>query len=360
MKKLHFTPGPSQLYFTVEEHLKAALKENIPSISHRGKTFQSIFAECTENLRILLDIPEGYHVLFTSSATEVWERIAQNLIGKESFHFVNGAFSGKFQKIVSNYKKNALIKDAEPGEVVDIEKVLIPETSELISVTYNETSTGASHTEGDLAALRMGFPNQLISLDVVSIAPSVAIDFSQVDTFYLSVQKCFGLPAGLGVWVINDRCIDKAEQLLGDGESIGSYHCIPELVAKAKINQTPATPNVLDMYLLGKVAHDMVVKGTKQIRQETNYKAAVLNHMVEQSPYLSHFVKNEQNRSKTTLVADCSVSSSKILTALNAKGLVVGAGYGERKEQQIRIANFPTHSKEQIEMLSDQILSLNI
>ena len=27
-------------------------------------------------------------------------------------------------------------------------------------------------------------------------------DLSQIDTAYFSVQKCFGLPAGMGIWIV--------------------------------------------------------------------------------------------------------------------------------------------------------------
>lgn len=360
MKNFYFTPGPSQLYFTVEEHLKTALKANIPSISHRSKAFEAVFKQCVDNLKELLAIPSDYHVVFTSSATEIWERIGQNLVERESFHFVNGAFSKKFEQIIQNIGKNTLHAEVEWGKVVDVESILIPETTELISMTFNETSTGAAHVMEDVVKMRAAFPNQLLSLDVVSATPGVDIDYSKVDTAYFSVQKCFGLPAGLGVWIFNEKCVSKAESLLNMGGSIGSYHTIPELVGKAASNQTPATPNVLGIYLLAKVTEDMLLKGIGQIRQETNYKNALLQHTVDNSPYLDHFVQSAKNRSKTTLVANTGVDSANIINELSKSGLILGTGYGKMKNSQIRIANFPTHSKEQIELLSDQILKLKI
>ena len=51
--KIFFTPGPSQLYFTVEEHIKNALKKDILSISHRSKAFKILYQECVENIKIL-------------------------------------------------------------------------------------------------------------------------------------------------------------------------------------------------------------------------------------------------------------------------------------------------------------------
>ena len=51
MKKIFFTPGPSELFFTVEDHLKKGIKEDIFSISHRGNDFKKIYKNCVENLK---------------------------------------------------------------------------------------------------------------------------------------------------------------------------------------------------------------------------------------------------------------------------------------------------------------------
>ncbi|MEM7107598.1 MAG: aminotransferase class V-fold PLP-dependent enzyme [Bacteroidota bacterium] len=355
MNKFYFTPGPSQLYFTIEEHLRSALKENVPCISHRSQAFQDIFKTTTLNLRRLLDLPDGYHIFFTSSATEIWERCIQNLVQFESCHFVNGAFSNRFASISTHLgRKSTAIRVAE-GEVVNVESVLIPESCEIIAMTQNETSTGAAHPLEDVVKIRQGFYDQLLALDVVSSVPYAHIDYSNVDTAYFSVQKCFGLPAGLGVWIVNDRCINKSEELLNAGLSVGSYHSLPELLLKAEKHQTPETPNVLSIYLLGKVIEDMLTKGLDMIRRETDYKAAVLYHVIEQSNVLKPFVEKPLHRSKTTVVAETSVDSRKIIDLLSKKGMIIGSGYGAYKNKHIRIANFPTHSKEQVEYLADEL-----
>ena len=55
----------------------------------------------SKNLRKLMDIPEDYHVLITSSANEAWERIIENCVEKESYHVSMGAFSQRFPKIAT-------------------------------------------------------------------------------------------------------------------------------------------------------------------------------------------------------------------------------------------------------------------
>ena len=197
-------------------------------------------------------------------------------------------------------------------------------------------------------------PKTFIILDVVSATPAVAIDFGLVDTAYFSVQKCFGLPAGLGVWLVNARAIEKAKKLKHP-----SYHSLPSLVKMGALHQTPETPNVLGIYLLGKVAEDMNRRGIQAIRNEINYKAALLYQTIDSHPKLKISIEDKTHRSKTTIVASCDEPNDRLLTFLEAKGYVVGSGYGQRKLDQIRIANFPTHSKEQVEMLCDTLAKFN-
>ena len=107
MKDMFFTPGPSELFFTVEDHIKNGFKKNIYSISHRSTEFKKIYEECTSNLKSFLDLPDDYHIAFLSSANEIWERIIQNLIEEESGHCINGAFSKKFYDFALLNKINA-------------------------------------------------------------------------------------------------------------------------------------------------------------------------------------------------------------------------------------------------------------
>lgn len=358
MKNIFFTPGPAELYFTVPEHIRQALQQQIPSISHRSKTFEGIFEEAVTHLKALLNIPDEYHIFFTGSATEIWERIIENCVEKKSFHAVNGAFSERFYQTALELGKTATAATAPEGSCLAVEDMHIPDDTELIALTHNETSTGASQPLEDIYNIRKAHPGKLIAVDAVSSLPYPDFDYTQIDTAFFSVQKGFGLPAGLGVWIVSDRCVEKAVRLQAQGLSIGAYHSLPALLEKARKNQTPETPNVLNIYLLAKVCGDMLQKGMDQIRRETDYKAALLYHTLENHPVLAPFVKEQRYRSKTVIVAETRTDSSKVVSLLKELGLVVGSGYGSYKAKHVRIANFPTHSKEQIEMLADRINTL--
>jgi len=344
MKKVFFTPGPTELFFTYADHFRRAMKDQVGSISHRSVEFENIFQHTTAQIGQLLNLPSSYRVIFASSATEIWERSAQNLITETSHHFVHGSFGKKFHQVAKNWEKET--------QLTEIENEFEPTKSkaDFIALTMNETSTGFQHHADDLAAMRKLNPDAIISLDIVSSVPGLSVDFGQIDSAFLSVQKCFGMPAGLGVWMVNDRAIDVA-----NGIDHESYHSLPSLIRNANKNQTPSTPNVLNIYLLGKIAEDMNRRGMKAIQVETNYKAALLYQTLASHPSFELAISNKRHRSKTTIVANCRNGNEKILHYLGAKGMIIGEGYADQKGSQIRIANFPAHSKEQVELLCDTL-----
>ncbi len=130
-----------------------------------------------------------------------------------------------------------------PGNSFD--PVSIPTGTEVVALTHNETSSGVWLQVPFINSFKESNPDSLIVVDAVSSLPYPDFDYSKVDSVFFSVQKGFGLPAGLGVWMMNKRCLAKAEQLLSNGISIGSYHSLPLLYNNALKRQTPETPNVV-------------------------------------------------------------------------------------------------------------------
>lgn len=348
---VNFTPGPSQLYFTVEDHVRKAFREGVPSLSHRSNAFEKINQQAVEGLRQLLEIPSGFHVVFAASATEIWERSIQNLVAESSLHFVNGSFSKRYHEIAGQLGKQAYKIETVTGE--GFKSSSSDNNPELIALTHNETSTGVSLPLDFIHAFRDNHPQALIIVDAVSSLPYPKFDYTKIDSVFFSVQKSFGLPAGLGVWIVNERCIAKAEILQQRGINIGTYHNLPTLIANAKKNQTPETPNVLGIYLLGQVISDFNKKGIHAIRKETEYKSAILYQALQNHSLAKPFVADPKFRSQTVIVAQTGDATANITQYLAQQGMHAGDGYGEKKKSQLRFANFPTHSKETYELLVD-------
>lgn len=348
MKQIFFTPGPSQMYPTLFGHIQTALEEYIPSISHRSEKFQTIFQETTDGLRNLLHLPKEYVIVFVASGTEAMERIVENTVEKKSFHFINGSFGKRWFETAVALKKEAKAYEVPFGEGF-AESPHIEKDTELICFTHNETSSGVSIDPEFIYKVGRENPHALIAVDTVSSAPYVDLDYQKLDCVFFSVQKLFGLPAGLGVMILGPRAIQKADFLHKKGINIGSYHSFPHLVAWASKNQTLETPSVFHLYLLGKVVADMKRRGIQTIREEEEKKAQLVYDFFDKHPLYKPFVVKKEDRSITVIVVTLGEKTEAIKKKLKEQGLVVGGGYGPHKKTQIRIANFPAITKKDIQ-----------
>ena len=354
MQQLFFTPGPTQLLPCVITEIETAIRDNILSISHRSKQFEQIFADTVSALRQLLEIPESHSVFFLSSATEAMERIVENCSAQSTYHFVNGAFSQRFFSIASALGRKALKRETPWGHGFDLPAESIPSQAELVCVTQNETSTGAQLNTFEVELIKARAPQAIVAVDVVSSSPYAAIDLTKIDCLFFSVQKLYGMPAGLGVLVVSPAAMARAQELRAAGRSVGSYHSFEELFQFAARNQTPETPNVLGVYLLGKVARHFLSLGTATLRAETEAKAKLLYEFIEHNAAFRPFVA-QPFRSKTVICAGYTGSVTALRASLREKGIHVGSGYGTFKDSHIRIANFPMHSQADIARLVEAL-----
>jgi phosphoserine aminotransferase len=350
VKKTYFAVGPSQLYPTTNKHLRSAITHEVPSVNHRSDEFTDIYTHTHKMLRKLLSIPDSHHILFLSSAHESMERILRSTVKKHSFHFVTGAFSKIFYNYARDYGKLPEEVEDLKGKGFAMKTVEIPKDTELICVTQNETSTGISIPMEEIYELKKRYPSMLIAMDIVSSAPYVSVDFSKIDMTFFSVQKGFGLPAGLAVLIINDAALKKAELVGKEKASKGGHHGILTLHSDSLRKQTTETPNVLNIYLLGKVAEDMIAYGLAKIRSETEKKADMIYKFIDKHPvYEAKILK--PYRSKTTIVIDVKGKTKQIMDKLEKNGVIVGKGYGDKKDEEIRVANFPAHKIAQVKKL---------
>ncbi|GAB3562134.1 phosphoserine transaminase [Spirosoma luteolum] len=356
MTNTYFTPGPAELYPTFARHLQTAMDRQLGSISHRSQAFRDIYQATDEQLRTLLNIPKTHGIFFTGSASEVWERLLFNCVEHESFHLVNGSFSQKFYDYAGSLKKFAHKQEKPFGEGFDAAEIEVPPYAELVCMTHNETSSGVQMRVADMHKLKKKHPKKLFCVDMVSSAPYPDLDYSLIDSAFFSVQKAFGMPAGLGVWIANEACLAKAETLLQhDNLTVGAHHTLPTLWKHYKTFETPATPNVLFIYLLGKIAEDLNRIGIDVIRKQTEEKARLLYKFIGDSPYFEPFVEQERHRSQTVVVANTKAPSAEVIANAKVAGMVVGSGYGSLKSSQIRIANFPATTADQLNDLIRQL-----
>ncbi len=343
--KKYFTCGPTELYPDIGRWLQEAIDQKLFSITHRGKEYENIFSGCVTELKALMNIPETHSIFFMSGATECMERIIENLVEEKSAHFVNGAFAERFYTTAKELKKEPYLLSADWGKGNDL-SVDISKDTELICITQNETSTGALSPMEEIYALKDRYPDKMMAIDIVTSSPYVKIDFKKIDIAFFSVQKGFGMPAGLGVLIINNKCFEKTLEMKEMNFNIGTYNNFLNAYKYYTLNQNTITPNVPGIYLLWKVCEHLNGIGIEKIRKETEEKASLYYSELKNVNGIEFFVQEEKYRSKTIIVLNVGEKQKAIKEKLISEGYIVSSGYGKFKDTQIRIANFPMHGVE--------------
>ena len=154
---------------------------------------------------------------------------------------------------------------------------------------------------------------------------------------------------------MNSKCLEKTRYLVKKKVSIGSYHNFISLYENAVKYQTTETPNVLCIFLLGKVCEYLNGYGIKNIRKETEDKSNLLYGFFDNHNLFKPFVQNPADRSKTIIEIEVGEKQNMIKKALADEGIIIGSGYGKLKENHIRIANFPMHRIEDVKRLIDVV-----
>ena len=336
---ISFYPGPSKVYESIPQYVREAYDEGILSINHRSPEFIEISKKTINLLKQKLSIPEDYSVFYTSSATECWEIISESLIANQSTHFFNGAFGKKWceytQKLTNSVK-------AVP---FNIEEHLEPQVdnSDVICITHNETSNGTAVNQNIIAQIKTVNPNSVVAIDATSSLAGIQLDFKNADIWFVSVQKCLGLPAGLALMICSPKAIAKASEL----NRRKHYNSLSFMIDKMKDYQTTYTPNVLGIYLLMRTLEDR--KNIEQIDQEINNRFEQWMTIINEIEGLKHLVSNPEVHSKTVIPLSSSQEQIELIKSkAKQSGFLLGNGYGEWSSNTFRIANFPAITNQDI------------
>lgn len=339
-----FNVGPSELMPEVDEYMAEGVE--LSRLGHRSPEFAEIFANTDSKLRELLDIPKDYMLGFVSSASHAMNLTVHNTVEHRSAHIVNGAFSQRWQRYSEMAGKTTVTVEVGWGEGLDLQTITLGEifNTGVIAVTATETSTGVTHLTDKLADI--GRDGQLKQVDLTSFVPG-KIDFETLDTAFFSVYKAFGMPPGLGVIIASPRAVKRSAELAADGFDVGGYQSFTELWNLGLNYQTPEGPNIPAIYALGKVAEDMLQN--PNLQEEIEGRARKLYDFFDARPGLQPFVRENRLRSSMIIVVDVQGGSAELVSKLRALyNIEVGRGYGDKKNKQIRIANFPAHTDEEI------------
>ena len=212
MKKHNFYAGPSILpAFTIENTAKA-VKEfdgtglSLMEVSHRSKEFVAVMDEAVALFKELLNIPEGYSVIFLGGgASTQFAMIPFNLMKKKAAYLNTGAWSKKAIKEAKLFGEVDVVATSEDTTFNYIPKdYTIPEDADYFHITTNNTIYG-TEIRNDIDC-----PVPLVA-DMSSDIFSRPIDISKYVLIYGGAQKNLA-PAGVTFVIIKDDILGKVDR----------------------------------------------------------------------------------------------------------------------------------------------------
>ena len=286
----NFSAGPAAL---PESVLRQAADEmldwhgsgmSVMEMSHRGKEFIAIHAECEALLRELLAVPANYKVLFMQGGA-IGENaiVPMNMLrGRTSADYVNtGEWSKKSMKEASKY---ATINVVASSEDTKFDRVPKRETWRLdpnaayVHICANETIGGVEyHFVPDVGEV------PLIA-DVSSNIMSRPLDVSKFGLIYGGAQKNIG-PAGLTIVVVRD-------DLLGGALPItpSAFNYAEQAASDSMLN----TPPTYAIYIAGLVFNWIKARGGLVAMEAHNRrKAALLYDFLDATSFYSSPIQRE-------------------------------------------------------------------
>ncbi len=212
MKKYNFNPGPSTLpEITIEETAKA-VKDiygtglSILEISHRSKEFESILAESIALFKELLNIPEGYSILFLGGGASLqFCMVPYNLLNKKAAYINTGTWASKALKEAKAFGEVVEVASSKDANYNFIPKnYTVPDDADYFHITTNNTIFGTQwHSDPDMKV-------PLIA-DASSDILSRKMDVSKYAMIYGGAQKNLG-PAGVTFVIIKDSILGKVSR----------------------------------------------------------------------------------------------------------------------------------------------------
>lgn len=212
MKKYNFNAGPSILPREVIEATASACLEfegsglSLMEISHRAKNFQPVVDEAVALFKELLQIPEGYSVLFLGGGASLeFCMVPYNLLEKKAAYLNTGAWASKAEKEARLFGEVVEVASSKDRNFTYIPKgFTIPTDADYLHITSNNTIYGTEMRE-DLDS-----PIPVVA-DMSSDIFSRPVDVSKYGLIYGGAQKNLSM-AGVTFVIVKEDLLGKVSR----------------------------------------------------------------------------------------------------------------------------------------------------
>lgn len=290
MKKHNFYAGPSILpEFTKKQTAEAVLNFagtglSVMEVSHRSKEFIAVIEEARTLVKELLQVPEGYSVLFLQGGASLqFLMVPYNLMGKKAAYLNTGAWASKAMKeakFFGEVVEAASSKDANFNYIPrDYE---VPADADYLHITSNNTIFGTE---------LLADPDVAVPLvaDMSSDIFSRPVDVAKYNLIYAGAQKNLG-PSGATLVIVKDEALGKVDRLIPTMLSYKTH------IDAGSMFNTPATlPVYASLQTLKWLKENGGVEAIEKVNAE---KANLLYSELERNKLFVPTVPNPEDRSR--------------------------------------------------------------
>ncbi|MFO7978348.1 MAG: 3-phosphoserine/phosphohydroxythreonine transaminase [Bacteroidales bacterium] len=276
MKKHNFSAGPSVLAREVIENTANAVLDlngiglSVMEISHRSKDFQAVMDEAVALFKEILNIPEGYQVLFLGGGASLqFCMIPFNLLNKKAAYLETGVWAKKAIKEAKFFGEVEVVGSSADKNFSYIPKGFkIPADADYFHITTNNTIYGTEILED------YDSPVPLVA-DMSSDIFSRPIDVSKYAMIYGGAQKNLG-PAGVTFVIVREDILGKVDRPI---PTMLNYQT--HIDNGSMFNTPPALPIYTCMETLRWLKK---MGGMKEMQKKNEEKASVLYNEIDRNP----------------------------------------------------------------------------
>ena len=212
MKKYNFGAGPCILPREVIEKTASAILDfngiglSIAEISHRSKDFQPVMDEAMALVKEVLNVPEGYSVLFLGGGASLeFCMIPFNFLVKKAGYLNTGVWAKKAMKEAKLFGDVVEVASSADENYTYLPKNFdVPTDLDYLHVTTNNTIYGTEYHKD------LDVPVRLIG-DMSSDIFSRPVDVSKYDCIYGGAQKNLSM-AGVTFIIIKDEVLGRVQR----------------------------------------------------------------------------------------------------------------------------------------------------
>ncbi len=346
MKKHNFNAGPSILPREVIEQTAQAILDfngsglSLMEISHRAKDFQPVVDEAEALFKEILEIPDGYKVLFLGGGASLeFCMIPYNFLIKKAAYLNTGVWAKKAMKEAKNFGEVVEVASSAADNYIYIPKdYTIPTDADYLHITTNNTIYGTELKKE---------PNSPIPLigDMSSDIFSRPVDVAKYDCIYGGAQKNLAM-AGVTFVIVKEDKLGKAPRTIPTMLDYCTH------VDKGSMFNTPPVVPVYSALLT--LRWIKAQGGVKEMDRRAQERADMLYNEIDRNKLFVGTVK-EEDRSRMNICfvmkPEYAELEKEFLEFATSKGMVGIKGH--RSVGGFRASCYNAMPKESVQALID-------